>query len=299
MENPVDVGAQRICDTIKGSEPFFIGRNGTIELEVIFFWLIRRKQGGHIPSYPDRFLETISRNAGVFPATDSSVDAWCAEYCEALEELDGLAAGWYKPLEHIESVILKFHTSGSEFRCPLRSLEPYYVDKELQWTRQLAGKRVTVVSSFADSILRQIEGESFPRIWSGENEGLLNAPGVTWSFVKTGYAPTLALGRCGWPSGISCWQDAVTHVVKEVLGSDADVAIIGCGGLGVPIGAELKRLGVSAIVLGGATQVLFGLKGTRWVTHPIISSFWNEAWVWPSDAEKPTGAMFVEGGCYW
>jgi hypothetical protein len=298
MANPVEAGAQRICDLMKGADPFFIGRNGTIELEVLFFWLTRRADTRG-PSYPQHYMETISRNAGVFPATDESVDAWCKTYCEALGELDGLAAGWYKPLEGVEAAILKLYTSGSEFRCPLRSLEPYYVGPTLQWTRQLTGKRVTVVSSFADSIRKQIEGERFPQIWTQERAGLLNPPGVTWSFVKTGYAPALALGRCGWPAGISCWQDAVAHVVARVKESDADVAIIGCGGLGVPIGAELKRQGISAIVLGGATQVLFGLKGTRWATHPVISDFWTNAWVWPSEGEKPNGAVLVEGGCYW
>ena len=297
MANPVETGAQAICAAIKGSEPFFIGRNGTIELEVIFFWMTRRLGGG--PPYPDQYMETICRNAGIFPPIDAAVDAWCKEYCEALGELNGLAAGWYKPLESVEQHILKKYASGSEFHCPLRSLEPYYVSQDLQWTRALAGKRVAVVSSFADSIRKQIEGEKFPRIWSGQNAGLLNPPGVTWSFVKTGYAPALALGRCDWPAGVASWKDAVAHVVAAVKASDADVAIIGCGGLGMIIGAQLKRLGISAIVLGGATQVLFGLKGTRWATHPVISGFWNEAWTWPSEAEKPRGAILVEGGCYW
>jgi hypothetical protein len=298
MANPVEIGAEAICTTMKGSKPFFIGRNGTIEIEVIHFWMFER--GGKTPiSYPAKYMEIISRNAGVFPATDSSIDAWCTEYCAALGELNGLAAGWYKVLEHIEWQILKSFTDSSQFEVPLRSLEPYYVGPELQWTRALAGKRVTVVSSFSDSIRKQIEGENFPRIWSGPNAGLLNPPGITWSFVKTGYAPALALGRGDWPAGITCWQDAVAHVVREVKQSHADVAIIGCGGLGVPIGAELKRQGISAIVLGGATQVLFGLKGTRWATHPVISGFWNDAWIWPSESEKPNGAVLVEGGCYW
>ena len=296
MATPVDVGAQEICKVMDSSEPWCIGRNGTIELEVILFWLTWRNRGRQ---YPVHYMETISRNAGIFPATEDSVDAWCKEYCAALGELDGLAAGWYKPLEQGEANILTIYARKSAFRCPLRSLEPYYVRPQLQWTRRLAGKRVTVVSSFAESIQRQIEGEKFPQIWSGDSAGMLNAPGITWSYVRTGYAPTLALGRCGWPAGISSWRDAVDYVVSAVKNTNADVAIIGCGGLGVPIGAELKRQGISAIVLGGATQVLFGLKGTRWATHPIISGFWNDGWVWPSESETPKGAVLVEGGCYW
>lgn len=298
MANPVDEGAKKICTLIDSGETFFVGRNGTIELEVVFFWLVHRN-GGQAAPYPQHYLETIQRNAGIFPATEESIDAWCKAYCEALGELDGLAAGWYKPLESVEAAVLKRYASGSEFRCPLRSLEPYYVEPQLQWTRHLAGKRVAVVSSFADSIKKQMEGEKFPLLWTRLNSGLLNPDGTTWAYIRTGYAPSMALGQCGWPSGLSSWQDAVAYVVKKVMESDADVAIIGCGGLGVPIGAELKAKGVSSILLGGATQILFGVKGTRWATHPVISNFWNDAWVWPTEAERPHGAALVEGGCYW
>jgi hypothetical protein len=295
--DPIEQGAKQICDLLRNPDPFFVGRNGTIELEVLFFWMVRRLNAQRPSPYPGPMLDTITLNAGIFPQTAEAVDAWCAAYCEAIGEMNGLAAGWYKPLENIEAAILKVYTNGSEFRCPLRSLEPYYVKPELQWTRALGGKRVTVVSSFAESIRKQIEGERFPGIWTGPNAGLLNAP--TWSFVRTGYAPALAMGRCEWPVGVDTWQKAVSYVVDAVVQSDADVAIIGCGGLGVPIGAELKRRGISAIVLGGATQVLFGIKGARWAAHPVISGFWTDAWVFPSQGERPNRAGVIEKGCYW
>jgi 2-polyprenyl-6-methoxyphenol hydroxylase-like FAD-dependent oxidoreductase len=81
--------------------------------------------------------------------------------------------------------------------------------------------------------------------------------------------------------------------------SGAEICIIGCGGLGMILGAELKRRGLQCIVLGGATQVLFGIKGRRWATHDVISKFWTDAWVWPSLEETPGGAATIEGGCYW
>ena len=33
-----------------------------------------------------------------------------------------------------------------------------------------------------------------------------------------------------------------------------------------------------AVQMSGATQLLFGIKGKRWDTHPIISKLYNEAW---------------------
>jgi predicted dienelactone hydrolase len=69
--------------------------------------------------------------------------------------------------------------------------------------------------------------------------------------------------------------------------------------LGMLIGAALRSSGKVVIVMGGATQVLFGICGARWISHPVIRSFWNSEWVWPSASETPAGAGKIEGGCYW
>ena len=55
----------------------------------------------------------------------------------------------------------------------------------------------------------------------------------------------------------------------------------------------------SSIHLGGATQILFGIKGHRWDTHDVISSFYNDHWVRPSKEETPEKAKINEEGCYW
>jgi hypothetical protein len=71
--------------------------------------------------------------------------------------------------------------------------------------------------------------------------------------------------------------------MKAVIdGKDFDVAIIGCGAYGFPLAAHLKRLGKKAIYMGGATQLLFGIKGKRWDNYRLISNFFNEHWVRPS-----------------
>jgi hypothetical protein len=240
-------------------------------------------------------------NAGIFPGTDATLDLWCKTYLESLGDLNGTAAGWYAPLFSIEAALLNRFAKKECFRTPLRSLEPYYSPSQLWWTKELAGKSVCVVSSFAKTIQQQIEsGAATSVIWRGNGrEGLLDIPGASWSFVRSGYAPNVALGRGGWPEGIRNWKDAIDHLEKEVISSKATVALIGCGALGMILGARLKRRGISSIILGGAIQVLFGIKGKRWQTHDVISKFWNPFWVWPAAAEVPGAATFVEGGCYW
>jgi hypothetical protein len=98
---------------------------------------------------------------------------------------------------------------------------------------------------------------------------------------------------------VTKWQEAVDAVVQTVMKTPARIALVGCGGLGLLIGHELKKKGLIVIVMGGAIQVLFGIRGGRWKHHEVISNFWNDAWVSPAKTETPGLAKTIENGCYW
>ena len=85
----------------------------------------------------------------------------------------------------------------------------------------------------------------------------------------------------------------------ECTKKEFDVAIIGCGAYGMPLASLLKRYGKIAIHLGGATQILFGIKGRRWDNNTSISLLFNDYWVRPMASETPHDAFEVENGCYW
>ena len=85
---------------------------------------------------------------------------------------------------------------------------------------------------------------------------------------------------------------------SEVMKYDFDVAIIGCGAYGMPLAAKIKNGGKIAIHLGGATQLLFGIKGARWDHHPL-SRMYNEHWTRPAEEETPKASQLIEGACYW
>jgi hypothetical protein len=273
-----------IENALKEKRGFLVGRFGTIECNVLD-WLNNRPR----VEVPEELRIVLERNAGVFPFDSQSVKAWGDAMCEAFQVADILAVGWYAPTADKERQLLGMWGWNKE-TVALRSLEPYYVVPGSRWTAALNGRTVCVVTSFADTAAAQVEKNIWdPPLWSD----------VQWRFVRTGYAPTLAMGRAGWEESPSCWQEAVEWTVGEVLKTGAEVVIIGCGGLGMAIGARLKAAGKVCIVLGGATQVLFGIKGERWRQHDVIGKFWNSEWVWPSLEETPAGAGDVEGGCYW
>jgi len=294
----ITIGAIRIAKTIRNTSPFFIGRNGSTEQEGLSFWFISRRL--KIP-WTQKIRKNLHIGAGVWPATDESLDKWAKEYMETLGLLDGLAAGWYRPFADSESVLLDY-AAPQAFRTPLRSLEPYYSMPNHRWTAALSGKRVAVISSFAETIQNQVESaERMHTIWNclREPDTILSVT-ATWIPIRTYFPPEVSLGdSTQWPEGINNWDEAATYIVEAVKASGATVAIIGCGGLGMIIGGRLKALGISAVVMGGAIQVLFGIKGRRWEKHEVISKFWGPSWVWPKESETPRGSFQIEGGCYW
>ena len=106
-------------------------------------------------------------------------------------------------------------------------------------------------------------------------------------------------GLAGQKTGYDTWFDALAAMEKQMDACDYEVAIIGAGAYGLPLAAHARDTGHVAIQMSGATQLLFGIKGRRWDTHPQISKLYNPAWVRPAPAEQPANKQAVEGGSYW
>ena len=62
----------------------------------------------------------------------------------------------------------------------------------------------------------------------------------------------------------------------------------------------MKKPGIH---LGGAVQLLFGIKGKRWNNNVrFVESSWynkNEFWTSPLSEDIPKNYKLVEDGCYW
>ena len=91
-------------------------------------------------------------------------------------------------------------------------------------------------------------------------------------------------------------------MIADIAKIDFDIALLGCGAYGFPLAAFIKRdLGRQAVHIGGATQLLFGIRGGRWETNPKsrVLSLFNSAWVRPEEKERPPNFQQHEGGAYW
>jgi len=64
--------------------------------------------------------------------------------------------------------------------------------------------------------------------------------------------------------------------------------------------AAIKRMGRQAVHLGGATQLLFGIRGNRWDQRPFCQKLYTDAWVRPAPLTKPPRCKEMEDeGSYW
>ena len=95
------------------------------------------------------------------------------------------------------------------------------------------------------------------------------------------------------------WFEAMEYMKSQLKQYEFDVAIIGCGPFGFHLAGEVKRMGKQAVVLGGAVQILFGIKGKRWDDIPEISTMYNEHWTRPDEKKAPAGAQILDKKCYW
>jgi hypothetical protein len=279
--DPVINGAREICKCIhialSNDEGALIGRNGTIELEQMI-------------SYNPSRDSVLEMNAGIFPF--AVIPKWRDMSIDATSNSDIMATGWYEPLKLAEQEAL-IRWNCRAVQIPLRSLEPYYVSSEERWTRVLKGQTVSVVSCFTETMKSQVP--NLDKLFPSD----VFPSDIKWNWVQAGHPPRLAKGVNEWVSHITSSTDAVDWIVQKVVEQGSRFALIGCGGIGMLVAHKLKDRGVIAIVLGGAIQVLFGIKGKRWENHSVISKFWNEYWVSPSEGETPGGSFAIEGGCYW
>lgn len=288
-------GAVWLAAQIASRRVFAAGKLGTSETEALWFFLAMRRGAVKYPYLSD-IKKNMSVNAGIFPATDEALDDWASHMLtEVLPALDGVAE-WNtcNPLQ--EGEILNAFSPKSK-RFPARSLEPYYEeDKASRWTYRIPSRvKVAVVSPFAESISAQWSKQEhiWPTtpVWNGE---------TTLVAIKAHYSPYLS-PDCTWPKEVieGGWRAALRFLTEAVVASGAKVALIGIGALSLPLAAALKKRGIAAVHTGGATQIMFGVKGKRWTTHSIISTFFNTAWTSPQESEIPSNSLAVEGGCYW
>ena len=266
---------RHIHDLIVSGQPLLISRIGHTEGRIVGEWLFR---GGH---YGQLTHKQAHQNAGIFPVEGSLLTRFSEIYSAALGEVD-LLGFWQTSYQARWLASLP----KRPLLAPLESLEPYFHPQP--WSSALAGRRVLVVHPFARSIASQ---------YRQHRQSLFTNPEILPEFELDVLAPPQTLAPA--TGGYADWQDALETLISQALARPFDVALLGCGAYGMPLGAAIKRAGRQAIHLGGSLQLLFGIRGRRWDALPSFQPLFNHDWVRPSAEETPQRAEAVDAGCYW
>lgn len=269
-----EAGNRKIAEMLLTNDPFSVVRGGATEMRCIGEYL-------STGNFSEKIKQEISILSGVFSNDEISLKKFCELYMEAMSKAD-LISLWGVGAE---AEVVHNRCKNSSF-TELHALEPYYFANP--WSGALKKKKVLVVHPFKDSIEKQYQKRS----------ALFQCTDILPEFesLKCIQAVQTIAGK---KSHFESWFGALEYMKSEISKMDFDTAIIGAGAYGLPLAVYCKEIGKQSIQMSGATQILFGIKGKRWDFHPVISKFYNDAWVRPNEIEKPPQIEKVEGGSYW
>lgn len=276
-----------IKELLNSDKPVMIARFGSVELQCVVDSI-------HKPTFRNclRYIThktdslgygrstryTMGNNAGFFPVTDSNLDQFSKLMINCMSLVDVLGS-WQK------NELTFANELKNAVKVPLGDLEPYFHANP--WSEVLKGKKVLVIHPFEESIRKQYK----KREWLFDDKRVL--PEFDLQIIKA--VQSIADN----PTGFTSWFDALDFMKCEIDKCDFDIAIIGCGAYGFSLAAYVKSIGKKAVHLGGATQMLFGIKSKSWEDEPKFHYLINEYWVRPKETERPTNYKLVEGGRYW
>jgi hypothetical protein len=268
---------QNIAAQLRGPGPALVGRIGASEGKIVRHYLRHRAKSETATPYPEDIRIEIKTHSGFFHDDDASLDRFARLYADAASLLT-LRALWTP----FDADVPSSHRAS----CRLLDLDPFFAANP--WSAALADRRVTVISPFSQSITSQF----------AKRDKLFGGPVLPFFALSTVTAPQT---HCEQDVAGQDWFGNVDRMVATTLEQQPDIAIIGAGAYGLPAGAALFRHGVKVVVMGGATQLLFGLRGKRWENDRAYARLMNEHWVRPSVTEQPAGfgKLEIHGGAYW
>jgi hypothetical protein len=265
-------GNSLLINKLKSDQIFFAGRSGGTECEIVQT-IYRYKE--KVPHY---VKERAFKVAGIYPLTDDNYEKFVDTYIAGIKTLD-IVGVW--GVVGYDWLVDTFCPQADYIR--LVSLEPYYFPDN-PWSAFLQDKKILVIHPFANSIQNNFL----------QRENLFRDTKILPNFSLTTLKAEQNYSRQ------ADWFESLDKMKNEILNIDFDIAIIGCGAFGLPLGSFIKEsVKKTAIHLGGPVQILFGVMGKRWETNSGIMRFHNEYWTRPLPEETPESYMSVEKGCYW
>lgn len=280
-----------IIRLIETGQPFSVLRLGIGSETYLTYEYVNTKK------INDNYLHPIYKtlyNAGIYTKNKDikKIELFIIFYNNAIKNSDILASFGTCAISNIQNF---FSNKYNLQQIHSRSLEPFYQVQEniKPWTHYLLGKKVLVINPFVESFKKQLKNGFF--IFKDEDKKIF-LEGQEFLFYKS--FQTIAGNHIH-----NDWFETFTIMCKDIEKLDFDIALLGCGGYGLPLCNYIKtKLNKSAIYIGGGLQLLFGIMGHRWENNEMwkkIIKDNNCKFIKPSSEELCNNFKKIENGCYW
>lgn len=268
-------GNDKLKELLLSKSPAFITCFGSVELGTLVENLTSSQ-------YTDNTYYCMTNNAGFFPSTKNSLNRFSNLYFNSIKQIDACGC-WFN---NGEAEILKKNAPDA-LLVELGCLNSFLYNSP--YTEVLNGKKVLVIHPFVNTIEQQ---------YKNNRSKIFKDPNILPEFeLKLLKAPQTIAGNY---DGYISWFDAFNKTCKKIDSIDFDISLLGCGAYGLPLGAYIKSKGKTAIHIGGALQLLFGIMGKRWAEdYDYKDRFFNEYWTYPLESDTPENSNNVENNCYW
>lgn len=277
---------KEIINTINSNKVFIIARFGLgPETTLCYNYNVNKKINNNN-------LNNVLRICGIYCKNNNITvfEKYFEELNNAIENSDILACFNNSNIESIQNV---YSTMYNLTKIHSRSLEPFYVmqDNEIPWTHYLFGKKVLVVNPFTDSMKKQIDNNF--QIFKDKKIFLDDQEFIFYKSFQTHGNHYIH----------NNWLETFTIMCNDIEKLEFDIALLGCGGYGLPLCNFIKtKMNKSSIYIGGGLQLLFGVMGHRWINRDdwkkIIKEN-NTNFIYPSNDEQLDNKNTIENSAYW
>lgn len=270
-----DESSSIIFKCLKSGNPCFITRFGRIELEAVAYFFNNLKSKNVI--FPTKLKNAMRTNAGFFPAEDEKIMRFSSEILQFIHNIDIIGV-WHFHNNFEEKILEKYNPKAKLISLPaLGDSIGFFKDP---WTEYLQGKKVLVIHPFENTIKMQYEKRKL----------LFKNPQVLPDFELKTLKAIQGIGSDKEIQKYNDWFEALDSMCEKIDNIDFDIALIGAGAYGIFLANHIKGLGKQAVHMGGALQILFGIKGSRWEREygkSYSDRLFNEHWINPLKEDTP------------
>jgi hypothetical protein len=273
--------------------PFAAGKLGISEKRWMYYplFLEREREVRKIKAYEASLCFHALKQSGLFPADPQFYAHFARLYVDDTRSLDCI--GVFNDSPFIEPEIIRSYGLTAKLTYfinqePDRSSP---ADPELCYLPGFAGKKILLLSPFAELLRERATRDVFESVWA--------RTGKEWFYPASVQAIEFPYGFArATQQRYKTSLDLLKSVEEKISAADFDIALIAAGGLGIPLAAFVKSLGKVGLSLGGHLQILFGVLGDRWRGRANWQDrYFNSAWIDMPERYRPADDESHEN--YW